>query len=145
MKKYMYVVTLKLDEANIRECRRLQSSSDGDGHIKHCEHGWYNVWVVANSTEDAIVKAKQRLAEYKNVRVEEFFENTSHPEAWSIDSYLVCPECHKQYRGWKARSLQYYVCPHCRRRCTFEKDKDKTESREFALHLSGMLEQKRIL
>ena len=135
----MYLVTLKLDETNVRGCRRLQSSSVREEYITHSAGGWYDVRVVADSEEDAITRAKQSLAKYKNVKVEDFFENTSRPRVWSLDLFLVCPECQKQYRGWQTiMDLEYYVCPHCRRRCQFEEDENKTVSREFTQRLNAI-------
>ena len=127
----MYLVTLKLDEPEVRCCYRLKNSSDADEYITHSAHGWYDVRVLADTKENAITRAKQNLAKYKNVKVEDFFENTSRPEFSSIDLFLVCPECQRQYKGWQMTSLEYCVCPYCRRRCRFEKDKDKNASREL--------------
>lgn len=135
MSKCMYLVTLKLDEADIRDCHPLRNSFDSDEYITHSAYGWYNVRVMADDEESAVARAKKNLAKYKNVRVEDFFENTSRPTAWSIDLFLVCPECQRQYKGWQMKSLEYYVCPHCRRRCVFEEDKEETASSELRQRL----------
>lgn len=131
MSKRMYLVTLKLDEANVRNCHPLRDSLDSDEYITRSAYGWYDVRVMADDEESAVARAKKSLAKYKNVRVEDFFENTSQPAVWSIDLFLVCPECQRQYKGLQMESLEYYVCPYCRRRCRFEKDKDKNASREL--------------
>ena len=138
MSKQMYMVTLKLDQPDVRYCHRLQDALDRKDRVTHSAYGWYDVQVSADSDEDAIERAKQRLAEYKNVRVEDFFENTSQPEAWSLDLFLVCPECQRQYKGWQMARLEHYVCPYCRRRCNFEEDKSRSASRSFTQQSSDL-------
>lgn len=139
-KEYMYLVTLKLDEPKIRLCYRLRGSYGDGEYITHSAFGWYDVRVLADSQENAIIKAKENLAAYKDVRVEDFFENTSHPESGELDFSLVCPECQRRYVGRQISCLDYYVCPACRRRCKFEKVHDSSEVRRINQIFSDMFD-----
>lgn len=129
MQRYMYSVCLKLDEPLPRRCRRVIPDFEG---VVSVSFGWYDVYVFADGKDDAIVKAKQLLADYKKVRVEEFFENTSWPDYWTAGTVAICPECRTVYKDWQMQTLEYYVCPSCRRRCLFEHRKNNERSVDIA-------------
>lgn len=119
--KYFYTVHLKLDSRDNRGCYCRPYDKDDTEYIQHVSYGWYRVGVFAFDEESALRKAKKALADYKDVKVKDFFEHTSYPKYWSDDYVMVCPECGKQYSISMHYYMEYDMCPACRRRCKFVK------------------------
>jgi hypothetical protein len=137
-RKYFYTVVLKLDSRNNRGCYCKPCDQNDTEYIQHISAGWYRIGVFAFDEESALNKAKQVLADYKKIKVQDFFENTVVPEFWSLDTFAVCPECHREYKGLQMAALasEYYVCPSCRRRCSFEESPDRARSKSFTKFIS---------
>lgn len=136
--EYFYTVRLKLDSRTDRGCGYRPRERNDTEYIRHTSFGWYEIGVFAFDEKSALSKAKKVLADYKNVKVEDFFENTVTPEYWSLDVFAVCPECHREYKGGQMVVLasEYYVCPICRRRCRFEESPDREQSKAFTKFMS---------
>ena len=110
-----YEVSLKLSENQPRKIRVINPQhSFLRETCEHETHGWYTVTVFASNEQSALERAKKRLADYKNVSVDDFFENYE-DRVSNIDDVLVCTTCNKKYLSWD--ELPYEVCPECRRRC----------------------------
>lgn len=113
--KNMYLVNLKLTEQSIRGCQLINVRGENPHeYVRHEVYGWYEVRVFAENEEDAISRAKTLLAEHKNVKRDDFFENYEEIGR-GPGVKMTCPECGKQYGTWSG--LDYDVCPKCRRRC----------------------------
>ena len=109
----LYKVEIKLSESECRHCSRAYDSNPCE-YIEHVAFGWYAVRVFAEDKTDAIRRAKEKLALYKGVKLEDFFENYR-PIARGFNIAMTCPECGRSYSTWS--DLDYDLCPICMRRC----------------------------